>query len=196
MSSSTTDIAKTPPPLSDSEAYRLVDEMSAAPLWRHYGNLFPAHPENRAKPQLWQYAELRRLALHFCATLSLEEAERRVLMLVNPGLTDPPATVNTLFAGIQIITPGETAQAHRHTSNAFRFIIEGSGAYTTVNGERVHMDPGDLLREVPAIVGRAAVHGLVAAAVHVVHHPHSSTTSWLDHLAPPRCILYVPYMVT
>ena len=145
MSSSTTDITETPPPLTDEEAYRLVDEMSAAPLWRHYGNLFPAHPENRAKPQLWQYAELRRLALHFCATLSLEEAERRVLMLVNPGLTDPPATVNTLFAGIQIITPGETAQAHRHTSNAFRFIIEGSGAYTTVNGERVHMNPGDLL---------------------------------------------------
>jgi gentisate 1,2-dioxygenase len=85
------------------------------------------------------------LALHFCDTLSLQEAERRVLMLVNPGLTEPPATVNTMFAGIQIITAGETAQAHRHTANAFRFIIEGSGAYTTVNGERVHMHPGDLL---------------------------------------------------
>ncbi len=66
-------------------------------------------------------------------------------MLVNPGLQKPPATVNTLFAGIQILMPGEQAPAHRHTANAFRFIIEGLGAYTTVNGERVHMRPGDLL---------------------------------------------------
>ncbi|MFF5104554.1 hypothetical protein [Streptomyces sp. NPDC000134] len=56
-------------------------------------------------------------------------------MLVNPGLTDPPATVNTLYAGLQIILPGETAQAHRHTSNAFRFILEGDGVIAVaVNG--------------------------------------------------------------
>jgi len=96
-------------------------------------------------PYLWRYAALRPHMLHFADALSLEEAERRVLMLVNPGMQDPPATVNSLYAGIQIILPGETAQAHRHTSNAFRFIIEGEGAYTTVNGERVHMRPGDLL---------------------------------------------------
>jgi gentisate 1,2-dioxygenase len=94
---------------------------------------------------VWRYAELRPYLLHFTRTLSLLEAERRVLMLVNPGLQEPPATVNTLYAGIQIILPGETAQAHRHVSGAFRFIIEGQGAYTTVNGERVHMHPGDFL---------------------------------------------------
>ncbi|WP_319456925.1 MULTISPECIES: cupin domain-containing protein [unclassified Mycobacterium] len=138
-------MAATRPPITDDAAYALVDELSAAPLWRHYGNLFPREPTNRATAKLWPYAPLRELALHFCETLSLEEAERRVLMLVNPSLTDPPATVNTLFAGIQIILPGETAQAHRHAANAFRFIIEGSGAYTTVNGERVHMNAGDLL---------------------------------------------------
>jgi len=131
--------------MSDEAAYAAVERISAAPLWRHYGNLFPKEPTNRALPHLWPYQQLRRLALHFCRTLSLEEAERRVLMLVNPALTDPPATVNTLFAGIQIIMPGETAQAHRHAAGAFRFIIEGEGAYTTVNGERVHMHPGDLL---------------------------------------------------
>jgi gentisate 1,2-dioxygenase len=131
--------------LTDDSAYATIEQLSAAPLWRHYGNLFPNEPVNRARPFVWPYARLRPLALHFCATLSLAEAERRVLMLVNPALTDPPATVNTLFAGIQIIMPGETAQAHRHTAGAFRFIIEGEGAYTTVNGERVHMRPGDLL---------------------------------------------------
>jgi gentisate 1,2-dioxygenase len=66
-------------------------------------------------------------------------------MLVNPALTDPPATVNSLFAGIQIVMPGETARAHRHAANAFRIIVEGAGAVTTADGERLHMGPKDLL---------------------------------------------------
>src|ERR1700754_4447157 len=126
-------------------AYEMIDEMSAAPLWRYYGDLFHAEPRSVAVPYRWNYAALRPHMLYFAGALSLEEAERRVLMLINPGLREPPATVNSLFAGIQIIMPGETAQAHRHTANAFRFIIEGNSAYTTVNGERVHMHPGDLL---------------------------------------------------
>lgn len=131
--------------IADETAYAALDRLSAAPLWRHYGSLFPVEPTNRARPHLWPYTDLRPLAMHFCESLSLAEAERRVLMLVNPALSDPPATVTTLFAGIQIIMPGETAQAHRHTAGAFRFIIEGHGAFTTVDGERVHMRPGDLL---------------------------------------------------
>jgi gentisate 1,2-dioxygenase len=129
----------------NANAYKEIAALGAAPLWRYYGNLFPAEPKSKAEPYLWSYAALRPYLLHFTQTLSLQEAERRVLMLINPGLQDPPATVNSLYAGIQIIMPGETARAHRHTSAAFRFIIEGSGAYTTVNGERVHMHPGDLL---------------------------------------------------
>lgn len=126
-------------------AYEQLQDLGAAPLWRYYGNLFPAQPRSAAVPYRWSWQQLRPHLLHFARTLSLEEAERRVLMLVNPALTDPPATVTTLYAGLQIILPGETAQAHRHTSNAFRFILEGTGAWTTVNGERVHMAPGDLL---------------------------------------------------
>lgn len=131
--------------INSAEAYEAIQRLGAAPLWRYQRNLFPAQPKSKAVPYVWHYNELRPYLLHFSTTLSLKEAERRVLMLVNPGLQEPPATVNTLYAGIQIILPGETAQAHRHTSGAFRFIIEGSGAYTTVNGERVHMHPGDLL---------------------------------------------------
>jgi gentisate 1,2-dioxygenase len=126
-------------------AYDDVTRMGAAPLWRHYGNLFPQEPKSRAVPFLWRYAEVRGLLDFFTGVMSLEEAERRVLMFVNPGLTDVPATLSTLFAGIQAILPGETARPHRHISNAFRFIIEGNGAYTTVNGEPVVMSPGDLL---------------------------------------------------
>jgi gentisate 1,2-dioxygenase len=129
----------------DADHYQAVADLGASPLWRYYGDLFQAEPRSRAVPYLWKYEDLRPHMLHFGESLSLEEAERRVLMLVNPGLTEPPATVNSLYAGIQIILPGETAQAHRHTANAFRFIIEGQGAYTTVNGERVQMQRGDLL---------------------------------------------------
>ncbi|WP_199844378.1 cupin domain-containing protein [Streptomyces sp. RTd22] len=125
--------------------YEAIEKLGTSPLWRYYGELFTAEPRSKAVPHLWSYRELRPHMLHFAGALSLEEAERRVLMLVNSGMTEPPATVNSLYAGIQIILPGETAQAHRHTANAFRFIIEGEGAYTTVNGERVHMRPGDLL---------------------------------------------------
>ncbi len=132
-------------PLSNAQAYAEIKELGVAPLWQYYGNLFPPEPKSKAVPFLWRYAALRPYLLHFTQTLSLQEAERRVLMLVNPGLTEPPATVNSLYAGIQVIVPGETAKAHRHSSAAFRFIIEGKGAYTTVNGERVHMHPGDLL---------------------------------------------------
>jgi len=154
------------------DAYAEIGRIGAAPLWRHLGNLFLAEPKSAAVPYVWRYEALRPYMLHFADTLPIEDAERRVLMLVNPGMQDPPATVNSLYAGIQIILPGETAQAHRHTSNAFRFIIEGRGAYTTVNGERVHMHPGDLL---------------LTAGWHWHDHDHEGEgpMMWLDGLDYP-----------
>lgn len=140
------DIAGVPASTAVAEnPYRAIAELGASPLWSYYGDVLPKEPKPKAIPYLWRYAALRPYLLHFLQALSLEEAERRVLMLVNPGLTEPPATTTSLYAGLQIIGPGETAQAHRHTSNAFRYIVEGAGAFTTVNGERVHMHPGDLL---------------------------------------------------
>jgi gentisate 1,2-dioxygenase len=130
---------------STDDAYEKMAELSVGALWRHLGDLFPAEPTSRAVPFHWDYRRLRPYMLHFADVLSIEEAQRRVLMLINPGLRKESATVIGLYAGIQVILPGEQAQAHRHAANAFRFIIEGSGAYTTVAGERVHMHPGDLL---------------------------------------------------
>jgi gentisate 1,2-dioxygenase len=74
-----------------------------------------------------------------------QQAERRVLQLRNPAIEGRSATTNTLFAGIQIVMPGEVARAHRHTPTAIRFIMQGSGAYTRVDGERISMEPGDLV---------------------------------------------------
>ena len=72
-----------------------------------------------------------------------QQAERRVLRLTNPELSGIAS--NTLVANIQIVMPGEIARAHRHSGAALRLIIEGSGGYTVVNGERVPMSPGDLV---------------------------------------------------
>lgn len=127
------------------DAYEAIQQLGATPLWRYQHNLFPTEPRSKAIPCLWSYASLRPYLLHFSKVLSIQEAQRRVLMLVNPGLQESAGTTNTLCAGIQIIMPGETAPAHRHTAGAFRFIIEGTGAYTNVNGERIDMHPGDLV---------------------------------------------------
>ena len=77
--------------------------------------------------------------------ITAKEAERRVLILENPGLAGQSRITNSLFAGLQMILPGEVAPAHRHTPSALRFIIEGHGAYTAVEGERTIMEPGDFV---------------------------------------------------
>jgi gentisate 1,2-dioxygenase len=154
------------------DSYQAIENLGAFPLWQYYGELFRTEPKSRAVPYVWKYRDLRPHMLHFSESLSLKQAERRVLMLVNPGLREPPATVSSLYAGIQVILPGETAQAHRHTANAFRFVIEGEGAYTTVNGERVHMRPGDLLLT-------PGWHW------HDHHHAGDGPMMWLDGLDYP-----------
>src|SRR5499425_2582599 len=77
--------------------------------------------------------------------ITAKEAERRVLILENPGLRGQTSITHSLFAGLQLIMPGEVAPAHRHSQSALRFIIEGHGAYTAVEGERTMMQPGDFV---------------------------------------------------
>jgi gentisate 1,2-dioxygenase len=77
--------------------------------------------------------------------MTAEEAERRVLMLINPGLEGKPAATSNLFAGIQLLLPGEIARTHHHTPSALRFVIEGEGGYTSVSGEKAPMQKGDYL---------------------------------------------------
>jgi len=77
--------------------------------------------------------------------ISAEEAELRVLLLENPGLRGGSQITNTLFSGLQLIMPGELAPKHRHTQSALRFIVEGDGAYTTVDDQQVVMRPGDFV---------------------------------------------------
>jgi gentisate 1,2-dioxygenase len=118
-------------------------ERGASALWTAT-NRPSRQPAPGAIPYVWKYAELRPLLLRAADLISAEEAQRRVFRLDNPGL-DPGRTTDTLFAGLQCILSGERAPAHRHTPFALRLVLEGSGAYTSVDGERLWMEPGDLI---------------------------------------------------
>jgi gentisate 1,2-dioxygenase len=102
-------------------------------------------PSAAPEAALWRYAEVRPVLLRAARLVSAREAERRVLLLENPALPGSGSLNSTLVAGLQIIVPGEMASAHRHTPNALRFVLEGEGAYTILEGERIDMYPGDFI---------------------------------------------------
>jgi len=126
--------------------YNRIAAHGLAPLWEQLHSLVTRAPVTEAIPAHWDYDGIVRPHLMEAAGLiTAKEAERRVLILKNPGLHDRAAITETLFSGLQLIMPGEVAPAHRHTQSALRFIIEGHGAYTAVEGERTLMEPGDFV---------------------------------------------------
>jgi len=96
-------------------------------------------------PVIWRYRQVQPWLMESGALISAREAVRRVLVLENPGIPGSSAITQSLYAGLQLILPGEIAPSHRHTQSALRLIVEGSGAYTAVEGERVTMHPGDFI---------------------------------------------------
>jgi gentisate 1,2-dioxygenase len=108
-------------------------------------SLVPEKPASPCVATIWRYAELRPWLMESGQLISAAEAVRRVLILENPGLPGSSAITQSLYAGLQLILPGEIAPSHRHTQSALRLIVEGSGAYTAVEGERVIMHPGDFI---------------------------------------------------
>jgi gentisate 1,2-dioxygenase len=94
---------------------------------------------------LWKFKDVKQLMLEAGDVITAEEAERRVLVLENPGQRGKSRVTNSLFAGVQLILPGEIADAHRHVASAIRFVLEGEGAYTAVEGEKAMMEHGDFI---------------------------------------------------
>lgn len=132
----------TNPPASDF--YSKLREKNAAPLWTVMNRLVPPSPNPTASTTVWRYAEMRPSLMEAGEMVSAEEADRRVLMLVNPSM-DAPSTTDSIYAGLQLVLPGETAPAHRHVAFALRFIIEGTEGFTAVEGERMMMERGDVV---------------------------------------------------
>jgi gentisate 1,2-dioxygenase len=117
------------------------------PLWPSLRGVMPAvRPSTRTVPTLWRYGDIRPLLMQAGTLTPIEKAERRVLVLANPGHgLDRMQASPAMYLGMQLLLPGEWAPAHRHTPNAVRMVIEGDGAYTTVEGERCEMKHGDLI---------------------------------------------------
>lgn len=146
-----TDIATPPPPSPDEE--RQIEELYTAfgqenliPLWTEIGELMPQTPKPGAIPHVWRWKTLLPLAERAGELIPVGRGgERRAIALANPGLAGRPYATPTLWAAIQYLGAHEVAPEHRHSQNAFRFVVEGEGVWTVVNGDPVAMRRGDFL---------------------------------------------------
>ena len=127
------------------EFYGRLDKKNTFPLWEVLSRLVTPEPQPQCVPALWRYDEVRPLLMEAGSLVTAKEAERRVLVLENPGVRGESRITQSLYAGLQLVLPGEIAPGHRHAASALRFILEGTGAYTTVEGERITMHPGDFI---------------------------------------------------
>lgn len=144
-----------------------------APLWTQVADVTPQQPQPTVTPAVWRWSQLLPLAERAAQLVPVGRGgERRAIALRNPGTPERPYATGTLWAAIQYLGPHEAAPAHRHTQSAFRFVIEGEGVWTNVDGDPVAMRRGDLL---------------LTPGWHF--HEHHNTTdrpmAWLDGLDTP-----------
>ncbi|MFD5572913.1 cupin domain-containing protein [Streptomyces cadmiisoli] len=155
------------------ELYRTFEQHSLIPLWTEIGSLMPPQPAPAAVPHLWRWAELLPAAEESGELVPVGRGgERRALALANPGLAGRPFATPTLWAAIQYLNPGENAPVHRHSQHAFRFVVEGEGVWTVVDGDPVAMRRGDFLPQ-------AGWHW------HGHHNRTDTPMAWIDGLDIP-----------
>ncbi|MFI5718648.1 cupin domain-containing protein [Nocardia sp. NPDC051750] len=162
------------------ELYRGFEQELLVPLWTEIGDLMPANPRSRAVPHVWRWENLLRLAAQAGDIVPVGRGgERRAIALANPALGGRPFATPTLWAAIQYLMPGEDAPEHRHTQNAFRFVVEGSGVWTVVggtgdiaNGDAVPMRRGDFLPQ-------------AGWNWHAHHNATAEPMAWIDGLDIP-----------
>ena len=119
--------------------YEDLGRQESYALWTVANSIEPWQPQPTSLPQLWSYEAMRPLVLKALDLVSPEKAGRRVIALENPGRKGTSACVGWLYTGLQVMKPGEFATAHSHASSALRFIIEGQGAYTVVDGHKMDL---------------------------------------------------------
>ncbi|GAB2695348.1 cupin domain-containing protein [Kitasatospora kifunensis] len=123
--------------------YDELAKVEAGALWTVANEIEPWYPQPKSVPVLWRYQELRPLVHRALPLVKADDAGRRVVMLVNPGRRELSAAVGLLYTGLQIMGPGEAMTAHRHQAAALRFVHEGHGAWTIVDGQKLRVGPRD-----------------------------------------------------
>jgi gentisate 1,2-dioxygenase len=147
--------------------------------------LMTREPTSTVLPHRWRWETIAQMTRRISEVVPLERGgDRRTLRLVNPGL--PYGVTHTLWAAIQTILPGEVATCHRHSVSAFRYIVDGRQASTTVDGERYPMKTGDVLLT-------------PAWSWHDHQHTGTEPMSWLDGLDIPlvramHAVFFEPYL--
>jgi gentisate 1,2-dioxygenase len=125
--------------------YASLEGEALGALWNVANEIEPWQPQPKSVPILWKWKRIEPLVRLAPQLVSAAKAARRVVMLVNPGRKEWSAAAGLLYTGVQIMNPGEFTSAHRHQASALRFIMEGRGAYTVVDGERMSLGPRDLV---------------------------------------------------
>src|SRR3954464_9383631 len=155
------------------ELYRDFDRENLIPLWTEIADLMPMVPSPKAVPHVWRWSDLYPLAARAGNLVPVGRGgERRAIALANPGLAGTPYATPTLWAAIQYLGAHEVAPEHRHSQNAFRFVVEGEGVWTVVNGDPVAMRRGDFL-----LTPGWNFHGH--------HNETDQPMAWIDGLARP-----------
>ena len=129
------------------ELNNLLRDRWVSGLWNLDHAERQADPKTKVRPHLWKWHAIYDSLLQAREKISVASGnvERRVIRLVNPGMQETEMTSHTMLLSFQLIQPGEVAPAHRHTMAAFRFILQGEGAYTNVDGQKMVMEEGDLI---------------------------------------------------
>ena len=125
--------------------YERLSKLDMAPLWVVLKDIIPDEPKTICAPAIWHFKDVKPTVIEASGMISAKEATRRVLILENPALRGQSRITQSLYAGLQLIMPGEIAPPHRHSPAAIRFILDGQGAYTQVEGEKTIMSPGDFV---------------------------------------------------
>jgi len=130
-------------PITEDPFHRLIHENHMYGLWEIASQMTP-HPRPQAVPHQWKWSIVEDVVRQSCVAVPVGD-ERRAMQLFNPGLDRQWASTGTLIAAVQVLLPGEIARAHRHSPAAIRHIMQGDGAYTAVDGEKLIMHEGDLV---------------------------------------------------
>lgn len=125
--------------------YQRLQSLGTGALWTVANKIEPWEPASTSVPYLWRYRDLREDVLRSLELVTPEQAGRRVVYLENPGRADVVAAVGWLYSGLQVMGPGECASSHRHSASALRFIMEGSGAFTNVDGHKMTLGANDFV---------------------------------------------------
>lgn len=125
--------------------YKELASLGAGALWTVANDIEPWEPRTSSVPMIWKYEQLRELVLKSSELVTPEQAGRRVVYLVNDKRKDVSAAVGWLYTGIQVTRPGESTSAHRHKASALRFIMEGEGGYTVVDGNKIMLEVNDFV---------------------------------------------------